>query len=513
MFTRRKHNRSGSISVVVIDKRGGGFKEVHRVGVARSEEEAALLEAKGRHWIATYGGQQLIDFDGKADKELLTTEKVLTNIKSARLTAAQAIIGKVYDRIGFNAIADEELRHLVIGRICHPMSKKATVDYLRRHFKDDVSLQKIYRHMDKLQGSQRERVQEISVRHTKELFGGNIGILFYDVTTLYFETADKDDLRNNGFSKDGKNANPQVVLGLLVSRGGYPLSYALFNGAQFEGYTMIPIVDDFVQRYNLGSDFVVIADAGLMSDKNVRLLRSAGYKYIIGARIKKESGAMKDLILSTPHEQGAFNDIPYGGGDRLIVGYSEERAKKNEHDRNEGVERLRKRYAKGTLTKADINKRGYNKFLSISSGVTVCIDDSKIEEDKVWDGLKGYRTNTDLPAAQVYENYQQLWNVERAFRITKGTLEVRPMFHFTERRIEAHVCICFVALKVYKELERLLNASGCPYSVDNVLRIAEVIVTLEIDLPENGKTLTRTIYTSKEEQDIAYLIETDDWLN
>lgn len=87
-------------------------------------------------------------------------------------------------------------------------------------------------------------MQEISARHTRQLFGGNIGILFYDVTTLYFETTDKDDLRNNGFSKDVKNANPMVVLGLLVSRGGYPLSYALFNGAQFEGYTMIPIVDD-----------------------------------------------------------------------------------------------------------------------------------------------------------------------------------------------------------------------------------------------------------------------------
>ena len=275
---------------------------------------------------------------------------------------------------------------------------------------------------------------------------------------------------------------------------------------------MIPIVDDFVQRYNLGSDFVVIADAGLMSDKNIKLLRSAGYKYIIGARIKKESGDIKNLILSTPHTHGVFNDIPYGNGDRLIVGYSEERARKNEHDRNDGVERLRKRYAKGTLTKADINKRGYNKFLCVSSGVTVSIDESKIEEDKVWDGLKGYRTNTNLPADQVYQNYQQLWNVERAFRITKGTLEVRPMFHFSEKRIEAHVCICFVALKVYKELERLLKASRCPYSVDNVLRIAETIVTLEIDLPENEKTLTRTIYTSQEERNIAYLIESDDWL-
>lgn len=309
MFTRRKYNRSGSISVVVVDKSGGRFTEIHRVGVARSEEEAAALEAEGRHWIDTYGGQQLIDFECRAETELRTAEAVLSGIKSARLTAVQTIINKVYDSIGFNEIKDEELRHLVVGRICQPMSKKATVDYLRRHFKDDVSLQKIYRYMDKLYNTQRERVQEISVRHTRQLFGGNIGILFYDVTTLYFETTDKDDIRNNGFSKDGKNANPQVVLGLLVSRGGYPLSYALFNGAQFEGYTMIPIVDDFVQRHNLGSDFIVIADAGLMSDKNVKLLRSAGYKYIIGARIKKESGAMKDRILSTPHEMGVFNDI------------------------------------------------------------------------------------------------------------------------------------------------------------------------------------------------------------
>ena len=177
MFTRRKHNRSGSISVVVVDKSGGRFKEIRTVGIANNEEEAVSLEAEGRHWIATYGGQQLIDFEGKADAELHTTEDVLSSIKSARLTAAQTIIGKVYDSIGFNAIADEELRRLVIGRICQPMSKKATVDYLRRHFKDDVSLQKIYRYMDKLQGSHKERVQEISVRHTKELFGGNIGYI------------------------------------------------------------------------------------------------------------------------------------------------------------------------------------------------------------------------------------------------------------------------------------------------------------------------------------------------
>lgn len=141
------------------------------------------------------------------------------------------------------------------------------------------------------------------------------------------------------------------------------------------------------------------------------------------------------------------------------------------------------------------------------------IDDEKIKQDAIWDGLKGYRTNTDMCPEEVYDAYQNLWNVERSFRITKGTLDIRPMFHFTARRIEAHVCICFVALKVYKELERLLKQSGCPYSVDEVLRIAETIVTIDIARPENNDTISKTLCLTEEERAISYLIETDDWLN
>lgn len=517
MFVRRKKNRSGSTSVVIVDKSSGRFTELHVIGMGTTEDEIRQLVNEGKKWIAHYGGQQTITFpDDEVEKlrreEDSMTEYIVSNIIGTSLKSPQRIINKVYDKIGFNIIRDEELRHLVVSRICSPMSKKATVDYLRRHFKEEVSLQKIYRYLDKLYNTQQELVQEISVKHTKGLFGGNLGILFYDVTTLYFETTNKDELRESGFSKDGKNANSQVVLGLLVSRGGYPLSYSLFNGSQYEGYTMLPIVDDFVQRFNLGKDFVVIADSGLMSTKNVKLLRDGGYKYIIGARIKKESGRMMEKIIATEHRCGAFNDIKYPDGDRLIVGYSDERAKKNAYDREKGVERLRKRYSKGILTKADINKRGYNKFLSISSGITVSIDEEKIREDAIWDGLKGYRTNTDLSPEKVYEAYQSLWNVERSFRITKGTLDVRPMFHFTPRRIEAHVCICFVALKVYKELERLLRLSGCPYSVDETLRIAETIVTIKIARPENNDTITKTLCLTKEERAIAYLIDTDDWL-
>lgn len=513
MFVRKKRNRSGTVSIVIADKSSGSFKELKTIGVAHDEAEQEQLVAEGKEWISHYGGQMSIDFENKEDRETEMVKRMVTNIRQVVLNSSQTILGKVYDKIGFDKINDKELRHLVIARICQPMSKKGTVEYLKRHFKDDVSLYKIYRYLDKLYNTQQEIIQEISVNHTKSLFGGDIGILFYDVTTLYFETMDKDHLRESGFSKDGKNANPQVVLGLLVSKGGYPLSYSLFNGSQYEGFTMIPIIDDFVQRYNIGREFVVVADAGLMNVRNVQLLRDGGYRYIIGAKIKKESGVLKEAILSTKRENGTFNDIVCPDGDRLVVGYSEDRAKKNAHDREDGIRRLRKRYARGTLTKADINKRGYNKFLTISSGISVTINEEKIAEDSVWDGLKGYKTNTNLSAEEVYENYQNLWNVERSFRITKGNLEVRPMFHFTERRIEAHVCICFVALKVYKELERLLKSSRCPYTVNQVLNIAEIIATIEVELPNMKENYRHTIFASQEERDIAYLIETNDWLN
>jgi len=307
------------------------------------------------------------------------------------------------------------------------------------------------------------------------ILGGKIGLLFYDVTTLYFEADYGDELRETGFSKDGKHSQPQVVLGLLVSKDGYPLSYSVFNGSQYEGHTMLPVVDDFVQRFNL-EDFVVVADSGLMNQRNIALLESGNYKYIIGARIKNEGNEIKTWALSLDKQDGEFNE-KRKGSTRIIIGYSANRAKKDRYNREKGIKRLEKAYRSGNITKENINKRGYNKFLDISDNVKVSINKKRIEEDEKWDGLKGYLTNTELPAKDVYEQYCGLWSVERAFRITKGTLEMRPMFHFTPKRIEAHVCICFVAYKVYKELERILKINRINMSVDKVIDIAKTITT------------------------------------
>lgn len=507
MFVRKKKNRSGTISVVVVDKSHGKFREVKKFGVVKTDEEADELVKDAQLWIRRYGGMQYIDFDG-TDKTESDIDYALSHITKLLLNAPQAILGRIYDSIGFDKVDDDILRHLVIARCCEPQSKLATSAYLKSYFDEDISHFKIYRYMDKLYNTQQELVQQISVEHTRKILGGKIELMFYDVTTLYFEAAPgpEEDMRQAGFSKDGKSKEAQIVLGLLVSDDGYPLSYSIFNGSQYEGFTMIPVIDEFVRKFSLKeNEFVVVADAGLMNSKNIELLKSAKYKYVIGARIKSEKAEVREWTLSLKKEDKKVYETEHGDGERLIVSYSEKRAKKDKYNRDKGIERLRKAFKSGKITKDKINKRGYNKFLEISKDVQVTISQEKIDEDSKWDGLKGYITNTQLTGEEVIKQYTGLWVVERAFRISKGNLEMRPIFHFTERRIEAHVCICFVAYKVYKELQRLLPSYDIHLSVDKVLKIAKTIPTVYVKLP-NGKIVSKTLFLTDEQRKIKPLL-------
>ena len=497
MYVRKKQNRSGSTSVVVVSKASGKYKEIKSFGSSTSEEEIKSLCQEATMWIRSFGDQQELDFEDRRGRELEETARVIDNMDSVLINGTQLLLNYIYDSIGFNRIPDEILRHLAIARVSQPGSKLATVDYLKSYYDEDVDLNQIYRYMDKLYDTQMEFAQQISVEHTQKLFGGKIGLMFYDVTTLYFETADTDVLREPGFSKDGKTAESQVVLGLLVSEGGYPLSYSLFNGRQYEGFTMIQMIDDFRQRFGLEDDFVVVADSGLMNKNNVALLQQAGYKYILGARIKSETASVKEWIFSLEKADGACYELKRQNGERFIVSYSEKRAKKDAYNRNRGVARLKKAFKSGHIAKEQVNKRGYNKFLEISKDIDVVINEQKIEDDRKWDGLKGYITNTDLDAKHVIAEYHGLWVVERAFRISKGTLEMRPVFHFTERRIEAHICICFIAYKIYKELERLIAINKIGLSVDKVLDAAKTITTIKVWLPENRTFFTKTLFLTE----------------
>lgn len=393
----------------MVDKHGGKFKELHTVGVASDEKEVAALCENGKEWIKSHLGILELDFES-ADSKALEEERataVLNNIDAILLNGAKLILDKVYDSIGFNRIGDSVLRNLVAARLCQPMSKMATAEYLKSHFDEDVSLSKIYRYLDKLYNTQQETVQRISVEHTLSVLGGRVEMLFYDVTSLYFESFAEDDLRAPGFSKDGKTTETQIILGLLVYENGYPLSYSIYNGAQYEGYTMIPMIDDFKQRFGL-DDFVVVADSGFMMKRNLSMPRSGGHKFIVGGRIRKVDSETAKWVMSLPHEDGQYHERVLDNGDRLIVSYSSKRASKDAINRTKGVERLRKAFASGKITKDKINKRGYSKFLEIDNDVDVSICEAKIREDEKWDGLKGYVTNTSLPPDEVVAQYHGL---------------------------------------------------------------------------------------------------------
>ena len=500
MFVRKKKNKSGLISIQIIDKSNGKYRVVKTIGSSDHPPVVEQLYSEGKTYIKEQLKLQELDFNNYRNQ----FDLVFNSITSHKLVGIELVLGKIFDDIGFNQVQDSLFRDLVLYRLVYPKSKLKTTEYLNRYEQKTYSEDDIYRYMDKLHSSQKEQVQHISFNHTKKILGGSIKVVFYDVTTINFQTDKEDEFRRTGFSKEGKHQSPQIVLGLLVSKGGYPLAYDIFEGNKFEGHTMIPVLEAFKSKYKL-TQMTVIADAGLLSNDNIEQLEDKGYQYILGARIKNESKAIKAQILELELTNGQSSVIEKPDA-KLIITYSTDRAKKDAYNRERGIKRLNKLIASGKLTKSSINKRGYNKFLELKNEVKVAINQSKIDADKKWDGLKGYITNSKLDKDEVIENYQQLWQIERAFRVAKSELKIRPIFHYKKRRIEAHICLNFVAYKVYKELERQLKEMKSDLSAQKVIEIAQNIYQIKAITP-NNETVSKTIILTDEQQKIQNLFK------
>lgn len=501
MFLRQKKNKSGIISVQVIDKSSGKYKVIQTIGSSADKFKIELLISQGQEWIKKKNGLVELDFTNYQHH----TEQILEGITQIYVEGTELLLGKLFDEIGFNQIPDVLFKQLVIARLSFPVSKLKTTDYLSKYHFINVDVQNIYRYLDKLHQTQIQKVQHISYNHTLRLLK-TISVVFYDVTTLYFEVEKEDELRKTGFSKDGKHQHPQIVLGLLVSADGYPLAYDIFEGNKFEGHTMLPIIETFKHKYNL-SKLVVVADSGLMSTSNIEQLELQGYEYIIGARIKNEKKQIQEQILSLTLKHGESAVIPKDVKSKLIISYSEKRALKDKYNRQRGLQKLDKQIQLGKLTKSNINNKGYNKYLKLEGDLKVSLDLSKLEEDSKWDGLKGYATNTDLSKNEIIENYNHLWKIEKAFRISKTDLQIRPIYHRLQRRIEAHICIAFAAYKIYKELERQLKEKQTALSAEQAIEIARTIYTIKIVHPITQKTTTKTIYISEEQKHLAKLFD------
>lgn len=428
--------------------------------------------------------QEQIDFDYPQDAEFL--KNVSQALRQIHMIGPELILGKIFDEIGFNQIEDQLFRHLVISRLVFPLSKLKTTEYLLQYNGLQLEVDQLYRYLDKLHSKEKDRVQQISFNHTKKLLNGNLSVVFYDVTTLYFEASDEDDLRKTGFSKEGKHQQPQILLGLLVSIDGYPLAYDIFEGNKFEGHTMLPMIETFRKKFQL-EKLIIIADSGLLSNDNIQKLLSHKYEFILGARIKNESDPIKQQILAHSFKDGESLVLERNEHTRLIVSYASSRAKKDAKTRERGLKKLEKALGSGKLTKQHIHNRGYNKYLRLHGEITIEINYNKYNQDQQWDGLKGYITNSTMDKDAIIENYKHLWQIERAFRISKTDLRIRPVYHRLRRRIESHIIIAFCAYKLYKELERQLKDAKSELSAEKALEQMKTIYRLSFTLPESGK--------------------------
>jgi len=499
MYIRVKTSNSGATTYVQIvqairkaDK--VSQKIVRHVGVANSTDELEglkilaasmkdALEAGGQQFlfkpeeIAGLGPSKIEHDDDNYNvnlKDLFEEQRLISGFHE--------IYGTLYDNMGYTKvianpskakISSRILRDIVIARIANPSSKRASSLMLEEDFGITIDLDKIYRMMDRLDEDAIRRIKEIAYQNTLSLLGGKIDVIFYDATTLYFESFTEDELKQNGYGKDGKFGQPQVLLALMVTSQGHPIDYEVFSGSTYEGHTLVDALAKIRDKYEI-ERVVFVADSAMLSGDNIARLEKLGDKisFIVGARIKSMDGHIKKKILdsknySTIDNQSQVAEFDYKSK-RLIVSYSGKRAAKDAHDRARAIDKLHKKLLKSKSAKSHVSNSGYRKYLKINGPASIEIDEDKIEADSAWDGLHGVITNSDIAPADVLKKYGDLWNVEAAFRVTKHDLAVRPVFHWKPHRIKAHIAICFMAYSMVKNLEHRVGLQYKKLSIESI---------------------------------------------
>lgn len=506
MFINKNKNKSGTISVRVLEKRGRNNVLVKSFGSSKDERVIEKWMAEAQRFIRQQTGTHY-DLFNQPSQPLLND--FVNNISNNQISVVgpEVIFGKLFDYVGYGEIGGL-FRPLVLSRLVAPGSKLKTVDYLWRYNGVSYDVNKIYRYLDKLCTRNRktegikERIEQITFNHSAITMGGCIDVVFYDISTLYFEAADEDDLRRTGYSKDGKFDCPQVLLGLLVTREGLPISYEIFEGDLSEKKTFIPLLKRAQEKFGFGKP-VVIADAGLLSRKNIETLVADGYEYIIGARIKNENSGVKQRILDLKLNDGEAKSIQTDDGLRIVISMAENRRKRDFCNREKGLKRLQTNVNTGKVKKSHINNRGYNKYLRIEGEASISIDTEAFECDSVWDGLKGYVTNSSLTDAEVIANYHNLWFIERAFRMNKTDLRIRPMFHRLRNRIEGHICICFCAYVLQLEMERLLKKANSTITIEKARELVKTMYALSYTKEGHAKP-SKVMLRMDKEQEVLY---------
>jgi transposase len=366
-----------------------------------------------------------------------------------------------------------------MGRLANPASKMATVNDLSEHFGISLSLPSVYRMMDLIDDKVIDNIQQKAYAATQGLFSEPIRVAFYDCTALYFESF-TEEVKENGYSKDLKFNQPQILLAFLVTEGGLPLGYQVYEGSMYEGHTLKDAIERIEQKYRI-KEITFVADSGMFSKENIQLLEGLQKHYIVGARLKNLPAVIQEQILDkqgyTTIKKGDNNEYSYKEIEynqmRLIVTYNREKAIKNTTDREQAIERQMSKL-KGSKSNPTwlMSNFGYKKFIKVEGTSTFAIDQEKIEKAERWDGIHGIFTNhRELSVEKVLEQYHGLWQVEESFRISKHDLRIRPIYHWTPERIKAHVAICFMAFTCARHLNYRIRLQKEPLSIEKTRQI------------------------------------------
>lgn len=423
------------------------------------------------------------------------------------------IFGRLFSELGFHQFLSKRpsktLLNILIARIANPSSKRCSQEFLDVEFGHTVALDTIYNMMDLLLPHQ-EAIQKHIASATCSLFHQEINVVLFDVTTLYFESVEQDELRDFGYSKDQKFHMTQVVLALASNEKGFPLGYKLFQGNTAEVSTLIQCVNAWKTILPIKEVFLV-ADRGMMTDKNLQALEDAQIKYVVAAKLKKCPQALQQHILTNQgtwtevqKESHCKQDMLLSETRRLIVTYNEKRAQKDRQDRERILEKIQKRIGKSKNPKKLITNHGYVKYLQADGKIKISLNENKIAAEAAWDGFHGIITNDiSSKAEELLTRYRRLWVIEECFRIQKNDLAMRPIFHWKPRRIEAHILICYMALALLRHAEWRIQLQQPGISIADIRReLARVQVSILTDIetekryrmPSSMSTKSKKIY-------------------
>lgn len=443
----------------VFGKRHPQPKVIKSFGTAVAPQDIQKLQQAAQAYLHNL-------FTGQTLRLLINSEQDIASCH-CEVSGFKDIYGKLFDHV-FNDLSLSQatlrmLSDLVIMRIVEPVSKRRT-SHICLDYGIHLGVDTIYKLMDKLNS---EQIKKLVFNHTQQLLRNDhqkLDVLFYDLTTIAFETNSQDNYREFGFSKDGKHQHVQMTLAIIATQEGLPISYELFKGNTYEGHTLIPTLHKLRTVYDIAR-VVVVADSGLMSRDNIAAIKAAGLEYVMGARVKNLTQPMLRQVFEAKDYQPLNEDIKakfiaMPGNDNLLVCHSVKRAKKEAYDRKEAIEKIQKHL--GSSPKGKLTGVLRKSYVKLSRNSVIEIDADKIADCAKFDGYFALQTNIAHQDKQaILQQYKSLWQIEQTFRIAKHNLRIRPVFHYTPKRIQAHFTICYMALALVRFVEHIMHRSNC----------------------------------------------------